>query len=39
MVQSFFKLEAKDTLAACAVMETVLSATGMGTSLLAEALR
>ena len=40
MIQSFFKLEVKDTLATWSVMETVLSITGLGTTLLlAAALR
>jgi GntP family gluconate:H+ symporter len=40
MVQSFFKLEVKDTLATWSVMETVLSVAGLGTTLLlAAALR
>jgi GntP family gluconate:H+ symporter len=34
MIQSFFKLEVKDTLAAWSVMETVLSVAGLGTTLL-----
>ncbi len=40
MIQSFFKLEVKDTLATWSVMETVLSIAGLGTTLLlAAALR
>ncbi|HUD15575.1 MAG TPA: SLC13 family permease [Terracidiphilus sp.] len=40
MIQSFFKLEVKDTLATWSVMETVLSVAGLGTTLLlAAALR
>jgi gluconate:H+ symporter, GntP family len=40
MIQSFFKLEVKDTLATWSVMETVLSICGLGTTLLlAAALR
>jgi GntP family gluconate:H+ symporter len=40
MIQSFFKLEVKDTLATWSVMETVLSIAGLGaTLLLAAALR
>jgi GntP family gluconate:H+ symporter len=40
MIQSFFKLEVKDTLATWSVMETVLSMAGLGaTLLLAAALR
>jgi GntP family gluconate:H+ symporter len=40
MIQSFFKLEVKDTLATWSVMETVLSVAGLGTTLLlATALR
>jgi len=34
MIQSFFKLEVKDTLATWSVMETVLSVAGLGTTLL-----
>jgi GntP family gluconate:H+ symporter len=34
MVQSFFKLEVKDTLATWSVMESVLSVAGLGTTLL-----
>jgi len=34
MIQSFFKLEVKDTLATWSVMETVLSIAGLGTTLL-----
>jgi GntP family gluconate:H+ symporter len=34
MIQSFFKLELKDTLATWSVMETVLSVAGLGTTLL-----
>ena len=34
MVQSFFKLEVKETLATWTVMETVLSVAGLGTTLL-----
>ncbi|HEY1901776.1 MAG TPA: gluconate:H+ symporter [Terracidiphilus sp.] len=40
MIQSFFKLEVKDTLTSWSVMETVLSVAGLGTTLLlAAALR
>jgi GntP family gluconate:H+ symporter len=40
MIQSFFKMEVKDTLATWSVMETVLSIAGLGTTLLlAAALR
>lgn len=40
MIQSFFKMEVKDTLATWSVMETVLSISGLGTTLLlAAALR
>jgi GntP family gluconate:H+ symporter len=40
MIQSFFKLEVKETLATWSVMETVLSVAGLGTTLLlASALR
>ena len=40
MIQSFFKLELKETLATWSVMETVLSVAGLGTTLLlAAALR
>jgi GntP family gluconate:H+ symporter len=40
MIQSFFKLEVKDTLATWSLMETVLSVAGLGTTLLlAAALR
>jgi GntP family gluconate:H+ symporter len=40
MIQSFFKLKVKDTLATWSVMETVLSVAGLGTTLLlAAALR
>jgi gluconate:H+ symporter, GntP family len=38
MIQSFFKLEVKETLATWSVMETVLSVTGLGTTLLLAAL-
>ena len=34
MIQSFFKLELKETLATWSVMETVLSVAGLGTTLL-----
>jgi H+/gluconate symporter-like permease len=34
MIESFFKLEVKGTLATWSVMETVLSVTGLGTVLL-----
>jgi H+/gluconate symporter-like permease len=34
MVQSFFKMEVKDTLSSWTVMETVLSIAGLGTTLL-----
>jgi GntP family gluconate:H+ symporter len=37
MIQSFFKLEVKDTLATWSVMETVLSVAGLGTTLLVAA--
>jgi GntP family gluconate:H+ symporter len=38
MIESFFKLEVKGTLATWSVMETVLSVTGLGTVLLLSAL-
>jgi GntP family gluconate:H+ symporter len=38
MIQSFFKLEVKDTLATWSVMETVLSVAGLGTTLLLAAM-
>jgi H+/gluconate symporter-like permease len=38
MIESFFKLEVKGTLATWSVMETVLSVTGLGTVLLLGAL-
>jgi len=38
MVQSFFKLEVKETLATWTVMETVLSVAGLGTTLLLAAM-
>jgi H+/gluconate symporter-like permease len=34
MIQSFFKLEVKETLATWTVLETVLSVAGLGTTLL-----
>ena len=34
LIQSFFKLELKETLATWTVMETVLSVAGLGTTLL-----
>jgi GntP family gluconate:H+ symporter len=34
MIQSFFKLEVKETLATWTLMETVLSVAGLGTTLL-----
>ena len=34
MVQSFFKMEVKETLATWSVMESVLSVAGLGTTLL-----
>jgi H+/gluconate symporter-like permease len=34
MIQSFFKLELKETLSTWSVMETVLSVAGLGTTLL-----
>jgi H+/gluconate symporter-like permease len=37
MIESFFKLEVKGTLATWSVMETVLSVTGLGTVLLLSA--
>jgi GntP family gluconate:H+ symporter len=38
MIQSFFKLEVKETLATWSVMETVLSIAGLGTTLLLAAM-
>jgi H+/gluconate symporter-like permease len=38
MIQSFFKLEVRDTLATWSVMETVLSVAGLGTTLLLAAM-
>jgi GntP family gluconate:H+ symporter len=40
MIQSFFKLEVKETFATWSLLETVLSVAGLGTTLLlAAALR
>jgi GntP family gluconate:H+ symporter len=38
MIQSFFKLELKETLATWSVMETVLSVAGLGTTLILSAM-